>query len=99
MKRLTFENGLFEIELMDFSKGKPVVKAITPSSGLPKLGYSQTTLQVYRIAALSIMCIFLPVPLIDYTNMVVLFHNWAYWLSILTFAMLIYPAFYSTGLD
>ena len=42
------------------------------------------------------MCVFLPIPVIDYTNMVVLFQNWAYWLSIVTFGMLIYPSFQTT---
>lgn len=100
MKRLYLSSDNFQIELMDFSKNKhPIVQGtLTPSSALPQSGTSQTTLQVFRISALAIMCVFLPVPLIDYTNMVVLYHNWAYWLSIITFGMLIYPSF-DTAVD
>ncbi len=105
MKRLYFSSDFthnFQIELMDFSTNKqPLVQAttITPSSGLPQSGTSQTTLQVFRITALAIMCAFLPLPLIDYTNMVVLYHNWAYSLSIVTFGLLIYPSFVGSGVN
>ena len=42
------------------------------------------------------MVLFMPLPWINYSEMIFLYYNWAYWLSVVSFGLLIYPSFATT---
>jgi hypothetical protein len=100
MKRTVIQNGDLHIELVDLSLAATpsvsVTATLTPSTNMAQTGYTQYSLKVYRIIAISVMSLFLPLPWIDYENMIYLYHNWSYLITLITFGLLIYASYQTT---